>query len=162
MPRRGAFACWKPWTEASHPRPSSAMPARDGAGQALAMPGLPCRGDVFHALQFLHPLVTYLENRAFAAIEARDKLERQKARFQRRGERTNRVTRHLNSAIRAEAEAITLADNAAILADWMRRDILSLTGPDYATRCGLFDFVVAELKSANSSARTASARSSGP
>ena len=117
------------------------------AGQALAMPGLPCRGDVFHALQLLHPLVTYLENRAFAAIEARDKLERQKARFQRRGQRTNRVTSHLNSAIRAEAEAITLADNAAILADWMRRDILSLTGPDYATRCGLFDFVVSELKS---------------
>ena len=38
------------------------------AGQALAMPGTPCRGDVFHALQLVQPLVTFLENRAYEAI----------------------------------------------------------------------------------------------
>ena len=38
------------------------------AGQTLAMPEVPCRGDVFHALQTVLPLVTYLENRAYEAI----------------------------------------------------------------------------------------------
>ncbi len=31
-------------------------------------------------------------------------------------------------------------------AEWLRRDILSLTGPQHATRCALYDFVVAELR----------------
>jgi uncharacterized protein (UPF0548 family) len=38
------------------------------AGQALAMPTTPCRGDVFHALQLVQPLATFLENRAYEAI----------------------------------------------------------------------------------------------
>jgi hypothetical protein len=41
------------------------------AGQGLAMPGLPCRGDVFHALKTVQSLVTFLENRAYAAEVAR-------------------------------------------------------------------------------------------
>ena len=34
----------------------------------------------------------------------------------------------------------------AALFDWLRYDILSLAGPDHATRCELYDFVVAELR----------------
>src|SRR5262245_16996159 len=35
------------------------------AGQAAALPGVPCRGDVFHALQAVTPLVRFLVNRAY-------------------------------------------------------------------------------------------------
>jgi hypothetical protein len=45
------------------------------AGQALAMPGLVCRGDVFHALQTVQSLVTFLENRAYGAIGTHADLE---------------------------------------------------------------------------------------
>ena len=37
-------------------------------------------------------------------------------------------------------------DDLALLRRWLREDILSLAGPDYATRRALFDFVVAEVQ----------------
>ena len=120
------------------------------AGQALAMPEVPCRGDVFHALQLVQPLVTFLENRAYEAIGTHGDLERKKARTRRRGGRTQALRRKRNAARQAEAQAIALAADVALLADWLRRDILSLAGPDHATRCELFDFVVAELRSRES------------
>src|ERR1700736_209587 len=49
------------------------------AGQNLAMPDTPRRGDVFHAFQETEALVTYLENRAYQALQACVKLERQQA-----------------------------------------------------------------------------------
>jgi hypothetical protein len=54
------------------------------AGQAAALPGVPCRGDVFHALQKLVPVVGYLDNRAYAAIATRSDLERRQARTEQR------------------------------------------------------------------------------
>ena len=51
------------------------------AGHHEALPGVPCRGDVFPALYNFGPLVRYLENRAYAAIEVRAKLERKQATF---------------------------------------------------------------------------------
>ncbi len=50
------------------------------AGQAEALPDVPCRGDVFHALQTATPLVGYLENRAYEAIATRSRLENRQAR----------------------------------------------------------------------------------
>ena len=47
-------------------------------GHQEALPGCPCRGDVFHALYDVGPLVRYLENRAYEAIDTRTKLERSK------------------------------------------------------------------------------------
>ena len=29
---------------------------------------------------------------------------------------------------------------------WLRYDVLALAGPDHATRCEMFDFIVAELR----------------
>src|SRR5262249_30391630 len=49
------------------------------AGQALALPGVPRRRDVFHVLHELAPLVTFLENRAYQALQACAKLERHPA-----------------------------------------------------------------------------------
>ena len=115
------------------------------AGQTLAMPEVPCRGDVFHALQTVLPLVTFLENRAYDAIATRADLERKKARRRRRGQRTHDLAQHIGRARKAENEALSLATDVALLFDWLRYDILSLAGPDHATRRELYDFVVAEL-----------------
>ena len=38
------------------------------AGQALALPEVPCRGDVFHILREVEQLVGFLENRAYDAL----------------------------------------------------------------------------------------------
>ncbi len=116
------------------------------AGQVLAMPGTPCRGDVFHALDLVQPLVTFLENRAYEALGVEVKLERKKAQCRRRGQRMHSVGHQASRAAKEKAKAIDLAGDVAVLADWLRRDILSLAGADYATRCELYDFVVAELR----------------
>ena len=120
------------------------------AGQALAMPEAPCRGDVFHALQTVQPLVTFLENRAYDAIATRTDLERKKARRQWRGQRATDLAQRIRYARQTENEAIALATDVAILAGWLRHDILSLAGPDHATRGELYDFVVAELRARES------------
>lgn len=116
------------------------------AGQALAMPGVACRGDVFHALQDVQALVTFLENRAYAAISATADLERKKARLQRRGRRTQGAALQLGRAEREEAQSVALAADVATLFQWLREDVLALAGPAHTTRRELFDFLVAELR----------------
>ena len=116
------------------------------AGQNLAMPEVSCRGDVFHALQTFQPLVTFLENRGYEAIAARTELQRKKARRHWRGQRTQDLACKIGHARRVEDQALALADDVATLFHWLRYDVLSLAGPDHATRRELFDFVVAELR----------------
>jgi hypothetical protein len=117
------------------------------AGQKLALPSTPRRGDVFHALKENTELVTFLENRAYQAIAARSKLERQQAENERKRGRVDlSVAQKLRHARPAETEAVDLAADVATLAHWLQRDILSLAGPSYEDRCVLYDFVVAELQ----------------
>jgi hypothetical protein len=120
------------------------------AGQALAMPEVPCRGDVFHILQTVQSLATFLENRAYGTIGVTAKLERKKARLKWRGQPARGVAVKLGHANREEARAVALADDVATLLAWLREDVLSLAGPDHATRRELFDFIVAELQSRES------------
>ena len=116
------------------------------AGQEQALPGVPCRGDVFHCLYEVGPLVRYLENRAYDTMEAVEKLKRQQKRHQRRKGRKNlSMVRRLHLAKVAEAKAIALADDVRTLAHWLQGDILTVAGPDYETRQRLLDLVVAEL-----------------
>ncbi len=127
------------------------------AGQALAMPTTPCRGDVFHALQLVQPLVTFLENRAYEAIAHEATLTHKSEKAQKARTARQRPRRHplpseesfaeqLHLAAQTKAQAIDLAADMATLFDWLRRDILSLAGADYATRRELYDFVVTELR----------------
>lgn len=116
------------------------------AGQALAMPEVPCRGDVFHALQTVQSLATFLENRAYTAIGITADLQRKKMRLEWQGRRTQGVVVKLGRAQREEAEAVALATDVATLVQWLRQDVLSLAGPDHATRRELFDLIVAELR----------------
>jgi hypothetical protein len=117
------------------------------AGQQLALPGLPCRGDVFHALYEVEPLVVYLENRAYEAIAARSKLEAQLARpGKRRDQHKLSWAAQLRNARQAESRAIAVADAVALLWRWLREDILAVVGPNHASRCALYDFVLTELR----------------
>ena len=121
------------------------------AGQKRALPGVPCRGDIFHALQELTPVVTFLENRAYDTITTLDKLERQKAKLQQQARRDQQgrlqALRHKVAAVAKEqAKAIPLADEVAVLARWLGADVFAVSGLPYADRTALFDFIVAELQ----------------
>jgi hypothetical protein len=117
-------------------------------GQERALPGVPCRGDVFHCLYEAGPVARYLENRAYDAVAAVDKLQRQQGRHEwRNGRKDREVSGRLPHARQAEAQAIALADDVATLLRWLRHDILTVAGPDYQTRRELLDWVVAELAS---------------
>jgi len=116
------------------------------AGQELAMPGLPCRGDVFHAEYEFTSVVTYLENRAYDAITAHDKLEHKKTKTRRQGRPTQVLGRKASLARQAATKAIALADDVALLARWLRHDIFAVSGLAYADRCALYDFIRAELQ----------------
>ena len=117
------------------------------AGHEQALPGVACRGDVFHALYELTPLIRYLENRAYEVIDARTTLERKQAAAERRqGRKKQDLAQKLRYARQAEAKAIALAGDVAVLARWLREDILAVAGPESAIRRVLYDFVVAELR----------------
>jgi hypothetical protein len=121
------------------------------AGQKLAMPGVPCRGDVFHTLDEVLPVVTYLENRAYDTIVVHDKLKHKKTKLQRHARRdqlgqVQSLGHKASAAAQEEAKALTLADDVALLTRWLRSDVFAVSGLPYADRCMLFDFILAELQ----------------
>lgn len=121
------------------------------AGQQAALPDVPCRGDVFHALRAITPLVRYLENRAYDAIATRSDLERRHARReQRQGRKDASLAAQLRYARAAEIPALALAEDVAALLGWLREDVLAVAGPDYAGRRALYDWIVAELRARES------------
>jgi hypothetical protein len=117
------------------------------AGCSLAFTDTPCWGDVFHGLQQVVPVVSALENQAYAALAARDVLERKAAAHQRRHGRANpSLVAQLARAKPKEERAIAVADDVALLADWLREEVFALGGPACADRHALYDFIVAELR----------------
>ena len=114
------------------------------AGQTLAWPNTPCHGDVFHALQELSQLVTFLDNRAYGAVATCDQQERRMARAKRHG-RGQAHAKRLALLRQEQTQAIALADDVTLLVRWLQHDLFAVAGPDHPTRCQLFDFVVAEL-----------------
>jgi hypothetical protein len=121
------------------------------AGQKEALPNTPCHGDVFHGLHILGQGVGFLENRAYQAIEAHDKLQRKQADAQRRkGRKDPSLVHKLRAARLARTAAMALADEVALLAGWLQKDILAVAGPAYADRRDLLDFIVVELRARES------------
>jgi hypothetical protein len=118
------------------------------AGQEVALPGRPCRGDVFHIhFEELGPLLRAAEGRAYKAIEAKSKLERQLATpGKRRDKNKLSLIGKLRYARQEEATALALAEDLALLVGWLRQDILAVAGPGHAVRQELYDFVVSELR----------------
>lgn len=115
------------------------------AGQLAVWDDVPCHGDVFHAERDLGKLAFFLENRAAGCSTIRQKLERKMERAKKRGQGQS-LSRKLAYVRQAENQAIELAEDIRILADWMQNDILSPAGPDLRTRQQLYDFVVEELR----------------
>lgn len=115
------------------------------AGQAAAWDGVPCHGDVFHAERDLQNLAFFLENRAVGCTMMLDKLQRKMQRAKNKSKGQS-LSKKLAQARKAQAEAVNLAEDIRILADWMNNDILSAAGPDLRTRQQLYDFVVQELR----------------
>ena len=105
---------------------------------------MPCHGDVFHAECDLGKLAFFLENRASGCTTTRQKLERKMNRAKNKG-KGRTLSKKLSHVRQAESQAIELAKDIRILADWMQNDILSLAGPDLQSRRELYDFVVEEL-----------------
>jgi hypothetical protein len=66
------------------------------------------------------------------------------------GQRRDQQQRSLRARLRLarvkEAKALALYDALALLRRWLREDILSVAGPDYATRLALLDFVVTQVR----------------
>ena len=121
------------------------------AGQKRALPGVPCRGDIFHALNEIIPVGTFLENRAYDAIAAHDKLQRQIAKLRQQSRRNQQtqlaaLSRKLAAVAAEEAKAIRLADAVALLTRWLRQDVFAVSALPYPERCALFDFLVTELE----------------
>lgn len=121
------------------------------AGQAQALPNVPCQGDIFHIVHDLKTEVSFLENRAYDALDTSEQCERRRDRLRRPTKRRRNKSAHsaaqrLRLARAASDEVVTLADDVALLVDWLRHDIFTVAGPSYADRCQLYDFVVAELK----------------
>ena len=108
------------------------------AGHALALPDVPRRGDVFHLLHEVGPLVPFLESRAYQALQACARRQRRQARSERRrGRRDRSVSQALRYAVPAADAAVALADDVATLVGWLRRDILALAGPCHTERLAL-------------------------
>jgi hypothetical protein len=122
------------------------------AGQALALPEVPCRGDIFHILRDLEKLSGYLENRAYGAFEDTERRRQQLDSAQRhdgrgRAKSVRSAAQFLCRARAASDAAVALFDDVALLIGWLRHDVLAVAGPCSADRRLLYDFVVAELKS---------------
>ena len=91
-------------------------------------------------------MVTYLEDRAYDALEACARLERQRAQQRRQGRSTRGVAQRLRRARPACERAIALADEVRLLGEWLRHDVRTMAGPCYADRLVLYDFIVGELQ----------------
>jgi hypothetical protein len=116
------------------------------AGQQQALPGLPCRGDVFHPLRDGQTLCRQLDNRAYQAMTCRLDLEHKQTRFERhKGRKDRSVAMKAAAAKRGEEQAVALADDVRTLLGWLRQDVLAVVGPDHATRQTRYDWLVAEL-----------------
>jgi hypothetical protein len=125
------------------------------AGQAQALPNVPCQGDIFHIIRDLEVVVGFLDNRAYDALETNEHFQRKRDRLRRptkrpRNKSAHGVAQRLCRARAASNETVALADDVALLVDWFRHDVLAIAGPCYTDRRELYDFVVAELKARSS------------
>jgi hypothetical protein len=121
------------------------------AGHALALPEVPCRGDLFHVLRDLEQVVAYLENRAYDALADTERRRQQLDSAHRhdgrgRAKSVASAAQLLYRSRTTSDAAVALCDEVALLLRWLRHDVLAVAGPCSADRAALYDFVVAELK----------------
>ena len=115
------------------------------AGQKIAWPDTPCHGDNFHIQHQFETVANIWTCRAGGASSECEQLQARLANPRRRCD--DRVLPAELAGLRQlEAQAHQRATDLRTLAGWLARDILSLAGPNLATRQGLFNFIVDELR----------------
>lgn len=114
------------------------------AGVKVALPNVPHRGDIFHALAEITEAIAVLECRAYQLMAAHYKLQQEKDKRLKQGRPASSLNRKLDLADQAQRQAIDLADSIILLARWLRQDVYAVSGLPYADRCALFDFILAE------------------
>jgi hypothetical protein len=116
------------------------------AGQALAWPTIPCRGDVFHALRDGPQVLTTLENRAYQALAALERCHQKIVCCRKHYGRSSGPLHAQRARLQGQAnQALALLDDVTVLLRWLREDVLALHALPYADRVVLYDFIVEEL-----------------
>ena len=115
------------------------------AGQALAWDDVPCFGDNFHLIREITGLSDKLDKKAYSNLSALDKLEYHMAQAKQTGT-GNKLSKALAQSRAQTAITIRVADDVRTLCDWLRHDILSLSGPEAEVRAELYQFVCASLQ----------------
>ena len=117
------------------------------AGVKQALPGVPCRADVFHPLRDFLALSAHLDNRAYDAISFHeDLLRKQERHVRRRVWKDRSIAMKATAAGRATEKAIALADEVRLLLRWWGQEVMAVAGDDYPTRRMLHEWVVEELR----------------
>jgi len=117
------------------------------AGAKQALPGVPCRADVFHPLRDFQTLSTRLDKRAYDATSFHeDLLRKQERHVRRRMWKDRSVAMKAVAAGRATQQAIVLADEVSLLLRWWSQEVMAVAGEDYPTRRMLHEWVVEELR----------------
>ena len=106
------------------------------AGQRDAMPDTPCNGDVFHIEMAMGKVCRKLENKAYRAIQAVDKINKAESK------KEEPTMDELEKSIIKEQEAIEIYDTFYSMRQWIQYDILALNGLDQKTRHELYDLIV--------------------
>lgn len=115
------------------------------AGQKAAWENIPCHGDVWHIFHQGATLCRNLAKKAQGATTQREKLEQKMSAAKLKG-KGNKFSAKLIKARQNEEKLLKIAKDIKILLYWLRIDILSLAGPDWAERMELINFIIEELK----------------
>ena len=115
------------------------------SGQSIALPDVPCFGDVFHALYETTKTVIYIENQAYASIAKRDELEKKMDKAKRHAKGRS-FSKQLSIARDRESILIRVVDDICLILQWMQKDILAVNELGFDARKSLFNFITDELK----------------
>jgi predicted nucleic acid-binding protein len=113
------------------------------AGHALARPGVPCNGDVFHAIRDMMKELQFQTNRVNKKLHELYDIENKIVRAKNNNEK-NELASKLAQARKEANEACHVVDTLAILTEWLREN-LSITGPEYSNRTEDFDYIMTEM-----------------
>lgn len=116
------------------------------AGQKIAWPDTPCYGDTFHPIYYFTNVINALEKQAYTAIAKRDELEKKMDQAKKHGNGRS-LSKQLSLARHHESVLIRVVDDIFILLQWMREDVLAISGLGFESRKLLYNFVMDELKS---------------
>lgn len=120
------------------------------AGQSLALPDVPCFGDVFHALQEGTKVLKALENHAYRSIRYCGELTKKMAKAIKNKD-GRKYGHRLSKAKQYQDEAIELYDSLNIILGWLRCDILAFSAASLEERQQLYDFFLTCLREINQS-----------